>query len=81
MVDRGRYDTSLQMFVEAPKEPRINHLRFYRWLKDNNRLGPKPLSSPRGDYLFLLSDTEIVEHAVRDRRRLIALSNYQQTIE
>ena len=30
----GRYDTALQMFVEAPRELDMERLRWLRWLND-----------------------------------------------
>jgi len=66
--EMGRYDTSLQMFVEEPRDPSVNHLRFQRWLKDTGRAGALPFSAPRGDYVFKLTDPEIVAHVARESR-------------
>ena len=32
------YDPSLQMFLEAPQEPDLAHLRFLRWLAERGLL-------------------------------------------
>lgn len=34
----GRYDSSLQMFVEEPREPDVRRLTFLRWLVEHDRL-------------------------------------------
>lgn len=64
MKEIGRYDTSLQMFVEKPHEVDMNHLRFMRFKAERGDFGYKPVSVPRGDYLFRLSDTEIRAYAM-----------------
>ena len=43
----GGYDGALQMFVEAPRDADVAHLRFLRWLVEHGRLeryacGPSP---------------------------------------
>lgn len=60
----GRYDTDIQMFVEAPRDPKMSHIRFLRGLAEKGAFGPKPLSVPRGDLLFKLSDQEIFKYAM-----------------
>lgn len=75
----GRYCTETQMFVEPVREPSIGHLKMLRFQADRGDFGIKPLSMPKGDYLFRLSDAEIVEHVARDNRRK-AMSQYEQTI-
>ena len=64
--EMGRYDTSLNMFVEDKvREPDINHLKELRWRVENGkRFGhPEPMSTPKGEYLFKLSDVEIFNYA------------------
>ena len=34
----GRYDGTVQMFVEAPRAPDVAGLRFLRWLAERNQL-------------------------------------------
>lgn len=34
----GSYDSSLQMFVEEPREPDMSRISFLRWLVENDRL-------------------------------------------
>lgn len=44
-----KYDASLQMFVEAPKELDLSRLRFLRWMGERGRLEHKvagPVSGP-----------------------------------
>lgn len=38
MQPLGRFDTDLEMFVEEPRDPKISHLRFTRWLIITGRL-------------------------------------------
>jgi hypothetical protein len=57
----GRYDGELQMFVEAPREPSYEHLRFLRWLVEHGHLehpvaGPPPGADRSG---WLAWDDEI----------------------
>jgi len=63
-----RYDTSLKMFVEPVKEPKIGHLRMLRSIAERGGFGYPPVSSPKGDYLFKLSDVEIARYALADKR-------------
>jgi hypothetical protein len=46
----GRYDSSLQMFVEGPREPDGGRLRFLRWLIEQGRLDQAPAGPPAGEY-------------------------------
>lgn len=80
MKEIRRYCTETQMFVEPVKEPRIGHLKMLRFQADRGDFGIKPLSMPKGDYLFRLSDAEIVDHVARENR-LKALTQYEQTIK
>lgn len=64
MRELGRFDTALQMFVEKPKEADINHLRFMRFRAERGDFGYKPVSVPRGDFLFKLTDAEIRAYAM-----------------
>jgi len=65
MKELGRFDPDLEMFVEPkPLTPRINHLRDLRRRAEKGEFGPKPLSVPRGDNVFRLSDIEIRNYAM-----------------
>jgi hypothetical protein len=44
----GRYDGELQMFVEEPREPNHEHLRFLRWLVERGRLEHPIVGHPPG---------------------------------
>jgi len=44
----GRYDGELQMFVEEPREPNYEHLRFLRWLVEHGHL-EHPVAGPPPD--------------------------------
>ena len=45
LVRVGQYDTTLQMFVEAPHRAEYRHLLFYRWLAEQYRL-EHPVAGP-----------------------------------
>lgn len=55
MTELGRFDTDLQMFVDAPQPVRMQSLLFNRWLAENGRFGRLPLSAPSGEYAQDLS--------------------------
>lgn len=65
MREIGRYCTETQMFVEKPRELDVNHLRFMRFRIERGDFGRQPLSVPRGDALFKLSDVEIRKYAMQ----------------
>ncbi|MCC6175302.1 MAG: hypothetical protein IT305_08385 [Chloroflexi bacterium] len=46
----GRYDTSLQMFVEEPREPNLARLGFMRWLAERGRLEHAPMGEAEGEF-------------------------------
>lgn len=46
----GRYDGSLQMFVEERRRPDLARLRFLRWLAERGRLEHEPAGSAGGEY-------------------------------
>jgi hypothetical protein len=57
----GRYDSALQMFVEAPREPNLRCLAFLRWLGENHRL-EHPVGGPAsGELVVALARAEIAE--------------------
>ena len=71
----SRYDGALQMFVEEPREPSYEHLRFLRWLVEHGHLehpvaGPPP-SADRSGWLAWDQDAvpadsiEPIEHLYR----------------
>ena len=52
MAAMGQYDSSLQMFVQTPREIDMTHLEFMRWLAEANRLEHRiagPSSGPLVD--------------------------------
>ena len=38
MATSGRYDTTLHMFVQEPRDADLRRLTFLRWLGENGRL-------------------------------------------
>lgn len=42
----GPFDSELQMFIEAPREPDPAHLAFYRFLAERDRRVCGPSSGP-----------------------------------
>ena len=79
----GRYDTEIQMFVESPHEANMNHLRFMRRLMEAGKFDRKPLSMPRGDNVFRLSDVEIRDYAMQQadaQPNSQTISQFEQTI-
>ena len=51
MAAMGRYDGSLQMFVESTGAPDPLRLRFMRWLVENNRLEHPAMGASSGPYV------------------------------
>ncbi len=51
----GRYDSSLQMFVEAPREADMSRLYFLRWLAENNKLEHRTFGPSSGEFTKLPS--------------------------
>jgi hypothetical protein len=49
------YDPSLQMFLEAPREPDLAHLRFLRWLAEQGLLGQAVYGPPSGQLVELVA--------------------------
>jgi hypothetical protein len=48
--DHWKFDTSLQMFVDEPREPDMARLRFLRWLAECGRLESSAISKSTGEY-------------------------------
>jgi hypothetical protein len=46
----GRYDGSVQMFVEEPREVDVSRLRFMRWLVEQGKLEHTPAGPPWGEF-------------------------------
>ena len=44
------YDSSLQMFLEAPREPDLAHLGFLRWLAERGLLEHVVYGPPSGPF-------------------------------
>ena len=44
------YDPSLQMFLEAPREPDLAQLRFLRWLAEQGLLEEAVYGPPSGQF-------------------------------
>lgn len=65
MRELGKYDTSLQMFVETPRDADMNHLRFMRRLAEAGKFSNRPLSIPKGADLFRLTNVEIAAYAMQ----------------
>jgi hypothetical protein len=53
MSEDKRYDASLQMFVEDPREPNMTRLRFLRWLGEQQRLEHEVFGPPSGEFVTL----------------------------
>lgn len=62
MAAKGRFDSALQMFVDEPREPDLNALRWLRWLRwlvlfghleSETIVGP-----PSGEYAGATSSSE-----------------------
>lgn len=71
MKELGPFDPNLEMFVDKKRDFKsMNHIRELRWRAEQGLFGPKPLSMPRGELLFRLSDGEIKEYALREADKL-----------
>ena len=57
----GRYDTSLQMFVEEPRDPDLRRLGFMRWLVENNRLEHPVIGPASGEIAMLIAEEALTE--------------------
>ena len=57
----GRYDTSLQMFVEEPRDPDLRRLGFMRWLVENNRLEHPVIGPATGEIATLIAEEMLTE--------------------
>ena len=44
------FDSDLQMFIEASRDPDMARLTFLRWLVDRRRLEHEPAGPPAGDF-------------------------------
>ncbi|MDZ4712445.1 MAG: hypothetical protein SGI89_08980 [bacterium] len=64
----GRYNVELKLFQEVLPPVKLHVLKFRRWLKDTGRAGALPISAPRGEFLFKLTDAEIADHVAREWR-------------
>lgn len=64
MKELGRFDPDLEMFVEAMKEPDIKHLTFIRRLAERNVFGHLPLSVPKGEQVFKMSNADVRRYAM-----------------
>lgn len=53
-LQRSRYDPVVQMYVEPPREPRLEYLCFLRWLAERGRLEHEPVGPPTGVYAHRL---------------------------
>ena len=66
MKELDRYDYDLQMFVDTPRNPDIGYLRLLRFQAERGDFGYKPISVPRGDNVFRLTDAEIRKYAMQE---------------
>ena len=57
----GRYDSTLQMFVEEPREPDLRQLTFLRWLIENNRLEHPAEGPASGELVVALAQAEVIQ--------------------
>ena len=57
----GQYDSALQMFVEAPRDPDLRRLTFLRWLIDNNRLEHPAVGPASGELVVAMAQAEVAE--------------------
>jgi hypothetical protein len=58
METSGRYDSTLQMFVEPPREPEMARLTFLRWLVERGRLDHAPVGAPSGEFAALAAGAD-----------------------
>ena len=59
MAAKGRFDSALQMFVDEPREPDLNALRWLRWLVQYGHLGDETVvGPPSGEYAGAASSGE-----------------------
>lgn len=65
MEKPGPYDADIHQFIDPPREPRINHLRDLRLRAEKGEFGPKPISIPRGAFVFRLTVAEIHKYAMQ----------------
>ena len=66
-IGQCRYDPSVQMFVEQPREPTFAHLRFLRWLAERGRLEHEPVSPACGEYAARMRAASPFARAYPDR--------------
>ena len=45
-----RFDSDLQMFCDAPREPSMAQLRFLRWLAERGQAEHPVFGEPAGEY-------------------------------
>lgn len=60
----GQYDSDLQMFVDKPRVSDMNHLRFLRRLMEAGKFGRFPVSVPKGENVFRMTNAEIRKYAM-----------------
>lgn len=56
MKGLGKYDKELEMFCEDIREPKIDKLRFLRWMAEQGKLEHEPSGPPAGDLTLLIQD-------------------------
>jgi hypothetical protein len=61
MDANDRYDGTLQMFVEELREPDVNHLAFFRWLGERERLEHPVYAPASGDSMARRSRDEVTQ--------------------
>lgn len=66
MREIGRYDSSMQQFVEAPKPVNMAKLIFQRWLVDNNRGEHQPVSEPAGEFALAVKILQPMADRIKD---------------
>ena len=78
MKTLGRYDGTMQMFVEAPRAPDVARLRFLRWLAERNEL-EHPVAGPPVGHDALAGRPEAGDGPRSDDTALPALAESWET--
>lgn len=85
MTEIGRYDTSLQMFVQN-SEIDFGRLKFMRWLARHNLLEHRPFGSPSGDMVLTVTakdgreEVEPKSLTEKGRERYLKIQETQERI-
>lgn len=77
-MERLPMDNDLHQVKEAPKPVKVNYLLFLRELAEKGIFGPKPLSMPRGEFVFLFPDSKIKEFRDKQPTEQISFDEKQR---